>query len=106
MSSKCRYCIVCRNNKENLNIGSRANNTLFQFPSSPERRQSWLRNLSLNEDQLKSKSRVCELHFSRSQLVRDRLRKAAIPSIISPVTASFVTAESNKKNEPGNRRCL
>ncbi len=67
-------CIICDNEQENQR-------TLFSFPKSPERKKKWLDILKIQEPQLKSRSRVCEKHFDKSQLSRTRLVKGAIPTL-------------------------
>lgn len=64
-------CIVCGANKENVV-------TLFSFPKCPERKQLWMESLEINN--IKFTSRVCEKHFRTDQFVRTLLKKDAIPS--------------------------
>lgn len=72
--STVRFCIVCGvTNKENQQ-------TLFSFRKCPVRRDKWIHILKV-EGVIKSTARVCEKHFAKNQLVRNYLRKDALPTL-------------------------
>ena len=52
------YCTVC-----GLSKSSNPTISLFRLPKEPERRKSWLENLCLVEQDLKTESRVCSRHL-------------------------------------------
>jgi len=79
--SKCNYCIVCRSDKENGECRQELNSSLYRFPKSPRRKEKWIQQLNLIKTSIKSGTRVCELHFAKSQIVRTKLKPDAIPSL-------------------------
>lgn len=91
-------CVVCKRHKSRFELMSdRVSLSLFKFPESPTRRRKWVEGLNLSESEalaIHTGSRVCQLHFKKSQMVRTRLRKDAVPSLLSNPTAGV--------NEPGN----
>ncbi|CAL8117074.1 unnamed protein product [Orchesella dallaii] len=79
MYNKKKRCIVCQKNKSKDDAES--NISLFSFPSSPSKREAWIEALDLKDTGIKSSSKVCEIHFSKKQFIRDRLKPGAVPSL-------------------------
>lgn len=74
---KCVYesdkpsCVVCGTASKNK--------ILFRFPKSPDRQETWKSFAKVQS--IKRRSRLCEMHFETDQLVRQRLKKTAIPTV-------------------------
>lgn len=89
--STVRYCVVCGvNNKENQE-------TLFSFPKCPIRRDKWLEILKI-QGIVKSTARVCESHFNKNQLVRNYLKKDALPTTKKSQTSVKSSIARNSLN--------
>lgn len=83
--STVRYCIICGvNNKENQE-------TLYNFPKCATRRDKWLKILKV-EGVIKSTARVCEKHFAKNQLVRNYLKKDALPTLETAAIPAIKTS--------------
>ncbi|CAL8136310.1 unnamed protein product [Orchesella dallaii] len=82
MSKTDYFCAVC--GSEN----TKREHTLFNFPKSPNRKEKWLNILKIDGKDLRTRSRVCQMHFSQSQLVRDRLKRGALPRSNSDANTS------------------
>jgi len=76
------HCIVFkRNYKKDKSV------SYYSLPNTPQRKIKWIQLLSASEYILKRTSRICSEHFDKSQFIRDRLIKGALPSDMSKWTS-------------------
>lgn len=80
----------------NISHYSHPNIPIFLLPTNPERRAIWLRNMKVENAQLKTKRpAVCLLHFEDRYLQEGKKRidltKDAVPTILDPNASTEVS---------------
>ncbi|CAL8117080.1 unnamed protein product [Orchesella dallaii] len=79
-----QFCIVC--NKNNVD----SMKTLWRFPTTPEARKTWIKELKLEDTKISAATKVCDLHFTRNQFFRCHLKRGAVPSLNARLTQQGV----------------
>ena len=80
MSQQLKCCVKFCN--------TRGSEGFYKVPIEAERRKLWIELLLLDESKLNTGSRVCRLHFKRSDfgLTNKKLKNGALPSPNLPVS--------------------
>ena len=81
---KIYYCMVFNMSFEFIYVSKKQNIIFDRFPSEPERKEKWLKNLRRKDWQPSKHSKICSDHFTESNLNRTyrrvKLREDAIPT--------------------------
>ncbi|CAL8117078.1 unnamed protein product [Orchesella dallaii] len=103
MSKRAQYyCIVC--SKNNTSDSDNLLRMFSSFPKSPEMLEKWITILNLKGTKITKRAKVCDLHFSKSQFVRTRLRRGAVPSLTPRGVKSVTGIGSSSSVSSGNSR--
>ncbi|KAE9528621.1 hypothetical protein AGLY_012196 [Aphis glycines] len=87
LSKLCNNCVVCkRSPKKYQEKYTSSNMSLHSFPSRPERRQIWLNQCGLTDEEVLPFGKICSFHFEptcfkSSKLKRRLLHLDAVPTI-------------------------
>lgn len=85
----------CRSNYDSTNEKV----SVFQFPTDPEMRDLWLKNIILNNSKLTSSSRVCIKHFDANDIDNSNTRRSMLKPKVVPHSSVEIMQDSPPSQE-------